>query len=139
MERISKHQMFMDIAKVLAMRGNCGRGQVGALLTQENRIISTGYNGPLRGSEDCSAEHCDLNNHCKRSIHAEVNAIYFAAKQGISTDNSTLYCTHSPCVNCAKAIVQAGIYRVIYLYQYDEEGIKLLMLNGVKIVNWDGK
>lgn len=139
MERIERDQMFMEIAHVLAKRGNCGRGKVGALITRAHRIISTGYNGPLRGAADCSKEVCDLDSKCTRAIHAELNAILFAAREGISVWDSTIWCTHSPCENCAKYIIQAGIRRVKYDLKYDETGIAILNKAGIKVEQVNGK
>jgi dCMP deaminase len=104
---------------------------VGAVIVAEKRIVSTGYNGPPKGYHHC--ENCDLQGACIESIHAEANAIAFAASQGIATKNTILYCTHSPCVQCARLIIQAGIIKVYYLEQYrDNQGLLLLNSLGVK-------
>lgn len=122
-ERISRDLLLMAVAKLQALRSTCRRGQNGAVIAKDSRIISTGYNGPYSGATECSSS-CDINSPCKRSIHAEVNAIYFASRMGISTKGCKLYCTSSPCINCARAIIQAGIIEVIYLDQFrDRSGI----------------
>lgn len=127
MERISRTELFMSIASLLSKRATCLRGSVGALITQNNRIVSTGYNGPVSGEVECNEKICDLSIPCKRSIHAEVNAIYAAAKIGIPTEGATLYSTTAPCVNCARAIIQAGIIKVVYMNKYtNDDGLKTL-------------
>ena len=134
MERISRDDMYLQICKVMAQRSSCLRGQVAAVITKDNRILSTGYNGPPSGSKHCSSENCNLEASCTRAIHAEINAIAFAAKNGIPISNSTLYCLYSPCMSCAQAILQAGIIKVIYSEPYRKsEGLEFLMDNSVEI------
>lgn len=133
--RISKPKMFMEIALVLSKRANCQRGSVGAVITKNNRIISTGYNGPLHGSIPCSSKICDLDSPCTRSVHAELNAILHAAREGISTDGTTLYCTTLPCSACAKAIIQAGIKTVYYLNEYrNKESLEIFKYYGITVI-----
>ena len=120
---------YMDIAKVVAMYSTCKRLHVGAVLVIEKRIISTGYNGAPAGLVHCS--HDDLTP-CDRAVHAEVNAIAFAAKHGIATQFSVLYSTHLPCVSCAQIIVNAGIREVNYGNEYrKKEGKDLLEEAGI--------
>lgn len=131
--RPSRDQTYMAIAEIIAQRGTCGRAKVGAVICIDNRIISTGYNGPPSQAEHCSEKVCDINHSCKRAVHAEVNAIAFAAKEGISTNEGTLYCSYSPCTSCAKLIIQAGIKRVVFNEIYDLEGINTLMESGIQL------
>lgn len=118
---------FMDIAHVVARRGNCRRRQVAALIVKDRRIISTGYNGTPRGVRNCCDGGCprcagtaasgsDLGE-CVCS-HAEENAITQAAYHGISVRGGTLYCTLSPCLICAKMIINAGLAEVVYETAY---------------------
>lgn len=118
---------FMDIAHVVARRGNCRRRQVAALLVRERRVISTGYNGTPRGVRNCSEGGCvrcagdvpsgrDLGE-CI-CAHAEENAIVQAAYHGIAVRDATLYCTLSPCLTCARMIINAGIAEVVYDDEY---------------------
>jgi dCMP deaminase len=138
MERIDRNTLYMEIAELMAQRSLCGRAQVGAVIVKDNRIISTGYNGPPAGHLECKEHGCDLNQSCQISIHAEANAIYFAAKAGISVEGSVLYCSYAPCTKCAEAIIQSGIRQVIYAKVYrDEAGLKLLYKGGVSIKNYD--
>ena len=109
MSRISRDQMFMEIAEIVAKRGTCNRAYVGALLVSKGRIVSIGYNGSLPGEPHCDdVGHRLVNGHCTRTVHAEVNCIDFASNYLINHSGSpievTLYVTHFPCVNCAKYI-----------------------------------
>lgn len=129
MTRISRDEQMALYAIVASMRSTCGRRKVGSIIALEGRVLSTGYAGPPSGFPHCSteclkaAEGCG----CKRTIHAEQNAISYAARHGIKTEGATLYCTLSPCESCAKSIISAGIKRVVYLEKYrDSSGIQLL-------------
>lgn len=125
--RPSRECTFLATAELFALRASCKRGSVGAVITINNRIVSTGYNGPVAGAVHCDAHTCDLSKPCIRAIHAELNAILAAAKAGISTDGGKLFCTTAPCYDCAKAILQAGIVEVHYMDNYrSNEGLKLL-------------
>ena len=143
MSRLSKPRMFMKIARTVSRRSTCIALRVGAVIVKEGRIISFGYNGSTPNSEHCIEHftalqqtvafhfpslldytHSDVvkNLHhdwaLEHELHAEMNAILFAAKSGISTDKTEMYTTHSPCAICAKMIVQAGIRRVVYHVPY---------------------
>lgn len=118
--RISRDEMLIMFAFVASLRSTCGRRQVGAVISREGRVLSTGYAGPPSGIPHCSSDICDLSAPCTRTIHAEMNAILFAAKVGISTQGSSIYCTDSPCQRCAEAIVNAGIRSVYYARPYRE-------------------
>lgn len=126
-ERPDWDTYFMDIAHVVARRGNCRRRKVAAVIVKDRRIISTGYNGTPRGVRNCCDGGCarcagdapsgaDLGE-CVCS-HAEENAITQAAYHGIAVRDSVLYCTTSPCLICAKMIINAGIREVIYEHEY---------------------
>jgi len=137
--RISRDEMFLEMAEVLAKRSTCIRSKVGALVVRGGRIISTGYNGPVSGAPLCSEVGGCLGAGCNRSIHAELNAILFAARAGISVEGCTLYCSLSPCLHCAQAIVNAGITRVVYQEQYRKtEGIEFLMKYLVQVEKYKG-
>jgi len=134
---------FMDIARVVARRGNCRRRQVAALLVKERRIISTGYNGTPRGVRNCfegGCARCASDAQSGESLgdcvcsHAEENAITQAAYHGIAVNRATLYCTLSPCLLCAKMIINAGIGEVVYEdeYQFDRQTRALFREAGVK-------
>ena len=129
-KRIERDKLMLQVCKLIAKRTTCKRlpEGVGCVITQENRIVSSGYNGSLPGEDHCG-EQCDLNNTCKFAVHAEINAIGFAAKQGVNLKGATLYVTHSPCETCSGLIIQAGITRVVFenLYRINDH---LPRLNG---------
>ena len=110
----------MDLAVKLAQRSHCVKAQVGAVLTKETRIISLGYNGPPAGTHNCDIEFplegCprDSKGSCSLALHAEQNAILYAAKNNVSMQNATLYVTLSPCISCARVIYTTGIQKVYY-------------------------
>lgn len=119
MRRISREEMFMDIAHVVAKRATCQRLNVGAIIVRNNRIISIGYNGTKAGDDHCAGESCaGWVGGCKRALHAEVNAIEYLP-EGVSTTNLELYCTDSPCEHCWQRIEQDGrIYRMYFRTPY---------------------
>lgn len=119
MTRPSMHTTLMAMAQVLAQRSTCSRLAVGALITKDTRIIASGYNGAPAGMPHCT--HPD-NQPCRISVHAEINAIAFAARNGASTLGADLYCTAQPCYECAKAVINAGIARVYYRDTYRNHG-----------------
>lgn len=154
--------MFTKIVQIVAQRSTCLRSQVGALIVKDGRIISMGYNGPVSGMPACEMvepwvkydmregklpswkvekikqRECEGPG-CTRSLHAETNAIAFAAKAGVSVDGCTLYCSLSPCINCAKVIVNSGIKEVKFLNKYrNEDGIRFLQESGITVVDIGG-
>ena len=142
--RPSWDRYFMDIAHVAASRSNCGRRQVAAVVVRDKQIISTGYNGTPRGIKNCSEGGCPRCNsdipsgeglgQCLCS-HAEENAIVQAAYNGIRLKGATLYTTFSPCLLCAKMIINAGIVEVVYHEHYTIDDVSMRLLNeaGVKV------
>lgn len=133
MERISRDRLLMDVALLFKERSTCLRRKVGAVLAREGRILSTGYGGAPAGVEHCSTENCTPDRPCLRTIHAEANAIAWAARSGIATVASTLYTTASPCIECAKLLINAGIWRVVYSEEY-RDTTPILLLESVGIV-----
>ena len=114
----------MNIAKVVSSRSTCPRKYVGAVIVRNRTILSTGYNGSIRGMPHCSdVGHMMEAGHCVATIHAEVNAILQAARNGVNIDGATLYVTASPCWNCFKSSANAGIQRVAYGEFYRDERI----------------
>lgn len=135
MERISRNELYLSIAFLISRRGTCERLQVGAVITRDNRIVATGYNGPLKDSKHCQEAGCNKDDACYRSIHAEANAIYFAARYGISLEGCTLYITHSPCLKCSEAIINSGIKEVVYSHNYrDSDPVYFLMQNNINCI-----
>jgi dCMP deaminase len=131
-ERISRDKLLMDVALLFKRRSTCLRRQVGAVLAREGRILSTGYGGAPAGVPHCSEETCGPDKPCIRTIHAEANAVAYAARTGVATDSTTLYCTASPCIECAKLIINAGIVRVVYDEEYRDTG-PIILLRSVGI------
>jgi len=135
--RISRDELLIRIADIVAGRGTCNRAAVGAVISMGGRIISTGYVGAPSGLPHCTSVGCDPSNStgCLRTVHAEANAIAFAARNGIATGDAELHCTHSPCNSCAKLIINSGIRRVVFDSEYrDREPLKLLEMAGIQVV-----
>lgn len=135
MSRISREQMWMDMAEVASRRATCSRASVGALVVRDNDILSQGYNGPPSGEAHCLGNSCPLiNGGCSRSIHAERNAVERALnKLGTDLNMCTLFSTHGPCPECASSILQAKISKVFYRYSYRLQKLELLIDGGVEV------
>ena len=129
-------EKYMEMASVWATNSYCKRRQVGALLVKDRMIISDGYNGTPSGFENV----CEDENGVTKPyvLHAEANAISKIAKSGNSAEGATLYVTASPCMECAKLIIQSGIKRVVYRDEYRlTDGIDLLRRAGVEVEKID--
>lgn len=138
--RITRDEMLMEMALVVRRRSTCLRLQVGAVLANNGRPISTGYNGAPAGMPHCRPDICNDEHPCIRTIHAEANAIAFAARNGVATYGAFLYVTHSPCMDCAKLIINAGIQRVFYETRYRETApLDYLLEAGVNSVHYAPK
>lgn len=124
-------RVYLEITKNISVLSRACRRQVGALLVKDNNILSYGYNGTPTGFDNhCEDEQCETLPHV---LHAEANAIMKACKEGRSTNGATLYLTFSPCYQCCKLIVQAGIKRVVYLDEHsDTSGLLLLDLANIE-------
>ncbi len=108
----------MNLAVQAATRSTCPRKHVGAVIVRDKSILSTGYNGSIRGAPHCDEAGCLIENgHCVRTVHAEANAIVQAARNGVRLEGAEIYVTASPCFNCFKLIVNAGI-RTIYFGEF---------------------
>lgn len=157
--------LFMDIAIRSSKMSYCKRAQVGSVIVKDNRVVVNAWNGTVSGADNCCEEEtlrcqeCDTRfdeddfnghyqcPHCNNRVskgtktknnvvHAEANCLIFAAKNGIKTEGCTMYVTLSPCIECAKLIVQGGIKRVVYNSDYKKsEGIAFLDNNGVETEN----
>lgn len=146
--RPSWDDYFMEIAALVAKRSTCLRRQVGAVLVRDKQILSTGYNGAPGGLEHCLDIGClreqrgipsGTQQEICRGIHAEQNAIIQAALHGVSTTGSTLYCTHQPCVLCAKMLINAGVERIVFAGEYpDALARQLLDEADVVLLQWPG-
>lgn len=122
---------YLRMARIWAENSYCKRRQVGALVVKDKMIISDGYNGTPSGFENV----CEDNNVTKPYVlHAEANAITKLARSSNNSEGSTLYVTASPCIECAKLIIQSGIKRVVYAEKYRlDDGIKLMQRAGIKV------
>lgn len=141
MERISWHDYFMAQSHLLALRSTCERLSVGATIVRDKRIIAGGYNGSIAGDEHCIDTGCYVvDNHCIRTVHAEINALLQCAKFGVPTSDAEIYVTHFPCLSCTKAIIQAGIKKVYYAIDYKNHpyAIELLKKANVEVQKVEG-
>jgi dCMP deaminase len=150
MHRPSFDEIYMELAGNLALRSHCVKAKVGAVLTKDTRIISLGYNGPPAGTHNCDLEWpehgCprDSKGSCSLALHAEQNAILYAAKNNVPIEGCTLYVTLSPCIACARIIYTTGIKRVVYRESYaaykgiaSDEGVDFLRKFGVEVLHYD--
>lgn len=159
MERTARELMLMRTADLWAEKGTCSRLQVGAVFAREGRILVQGYNGAPAGLPHCNhscdcprdihfssadprvplnksavvhLENCNSQKPCDRAVHAEQNGIAWAAREGVGLKGADLYCTHQPCINCARSIINAGIRVVTFRHPYRlQDGIRLLREAGV--------
>ncbi|MCG7848120.1 MAG: cytidine/deoxycytidylate deaminase family protein [ANME-2 cluster archaeon] len=145
-QRPTLDEYFMEIAQVVAKRSTCLRNQVGAVIVIDKRILSTGYNGAPRNLQHCLDIGCirqqqniasGTRHELCRAVHAEQNAIIQSALHGVSTENATLYCTHQPCVLCAKMIINSKIKRVVFSNHYpDDEAMNFFNSAGVEVTSF---
>ena len=128
---------FMQMAELTATLSYAKRLQVGALIVKGNRIVGTGYNGmPTDWENDCEFEVDGELKTKQEVLHAETNAIAKVAQSTESSEGSTMFCTHAPCVDCAKLIYQSGIATLYFKHEYrDDAGLKFLKLSGVNVHN----
>lgn len=162
-ERPTREDILMRQAQVVSDRSTCSRARVGVVIAHEARVVSQGYNGAPAGMPHCDHtcncvgkavfesrpanilasgpvfhdSGCAKTAACTLAVHAEANAIAFAAKNGVATMAGHLYTTMAPCLACAQLIINAGIHRVVYgsAYRYDE-GLTLLMNAGIRVSSW---
>jgi dCMP deaminase len=143
--RPSWHEYFMTITHEVAGRSTCLRAAVGAVIVRDRSILATGYNGAPAGMPHCLDVGClvyesrtptgDVEQNCFRTIHAEMNAIAQAARNGTSIQGADIYVTHTPCIHCFKALVNTGIKRVFYGREYKLQTLEeLRRYTGVDLV-----
>jgi dCMP deaminase len=126
--RPSWHQYFMTITREVAERSTCLRAKVGAVIVRDKNILATGYNGSPAGLPHCLDVGCliyrsttpsgEVEENCFRTIHAEINAIAQAAKNGAGIRDADIYITHTPCIHCFKVLINTGIKRIFYEKPY---------------------
>ena len=138
--RVDWHTYFMNIARAAATRSTCPRKHVGAVIVRGKTILSTGYNGSIRGMPHCTEVGCDIENgHCVATVHAEANAIIQAARNGVCIDGADIYVTASPCWSCFKLIANSGIRRIFYGEFYrDNKSLKVAEKCGIKLISMEG-
>ncbi len=132
-KQLKLDERYMRMARIWAENSYCNRRKVGALLVKDQMIISDGYNGTPSGFEN----KCEDENNISKPyvLHAEANAITKVARSNNSSDGATLYVTASPCIECAKLIIQSGIKRVVYGEEYRiMDGVELLQRAGIKVL-----
>ncbi len=135
--RLSWDEYFMTITKQVAERSTCCRAKVGAVIVRDKNILATGYNGAPAGLPHCTEVGCliyesktptgEIEENCYRTIHAEINAIAQAAKNGVSIRNADIYVTHTPCIHCFKVLINTGIRRIYYEKEYKLHTLKELL------------
>ena len=137
MPRVNWENYFMNIAKQVATRSTCDRKHVGAVIVRDRTILSTGYNGSIRGMPHCDeVGHLMEEGHCVATIHAETNAILQAAKNGVMVDGAEVFITASPCWNCFKMLANAGIKKIYYGEFYrDERSFDVAKKLGIQLIN----
>lgn len=121
--RPSRDEILIASALLWSTRSTCNRAHVGAVIARNGRILVSGYNGPASGMPHCDHQE---NEPCQEAVHAEANAIVYAARYGIRLEGTSIYCTHFPCSTCAKLIVNAGITSVFYITPFREMSGKQL-------------
>ena len=135
--RLSWDQYFLNITRQVAERSTCTRAKVGAVIARERSILASGYNGAPSGLPHCTEVGClvyqsqtpdgQLEENCYRTIHAEINAIAQAAKNGVSIRDADIYVTHTPCIHCLKVLINTGIKRIFYDRAYKLETVRELL------------
>ena len=141
-DRPTWHQYFLTITRNVAERSTCTRAKVGAVIVRDKNILATGYNGAPAGMPHCLDVGCliyssrtpsgENEENCFRTIHAEINAIAQAAKNGASIRDADIYITHTPCIHCVKVLINTGIRRIFYEREYKRATIEEL-LRGARI------
>lgn len=133
-QRIPWSQYFMMQALVIAQRSTCDRALVGSVLVKDDRMIASGYNGSAKGQPHCDdVGHQMVDGHCVRTIHSEINALLQCATNGIVAKDAEIYVTHFPCYNCTKALIQAGVRKINYVYDYHANPLALELIEHVKL------
>jgi dCMP deaminase len=136
-ERPSWDQYFLTITRQVAERSTCKRAKVGAVIVHDKNILATGYNGAPAGLAHCTEVGCliyesktpsgDIEENCYRTIHAEINAIAQAAKNGVSIRDAAIYVTHTPCIHCMKVLINTGIKQIFYERDYKATTVRDLL------------
>jgi dCMP deaminase len=148
-ERPSWDQYFLTITRQVAERSTCNRAKVGAVIVRDKNILASGYNGAPAGLPHCTEVGCliyqsktptgESEENCYRTIHAEINAIAQAAKNGVGIRDADIYVTHTPCIHCLKVLINTGIKRIFYEKEYKLHTVsELLSSTDVTLQKVDG-
>ncbi len=114
-------EYFLKLAMLASERATCPRMHCGCILVKDKNVIASGYNGSIPGDDHCEEAGClIIDNHCVRTVHAEMNALIQAAKRGHAVEGSTAYITNMPCTTCSKALITAGIKRVVVFSDFHD-------------------
>ncbi|MDP6124155.1 MAG: dCMP deaminase family protein [Candidatus Latescibacteria bacterium] len=132
--RLTWDQYFMKVAHIVSERSTCLRAHIGAVIVRDRNILATGYNGSPSGLPHCTEVGCEIYTsttpegevveNCVRTIHAEINSIAQAARNGSAIDGADVYITASPCINCLKVLINVGIHTIYYAKSYKLETIE---------------
>lgn len=150
-DRPSRTDVLMKMAEAMAERSTCERAQVGVVIARDGRVLATGYNGAPAGLPHCEHSGDDVETitgsegailasvytgpGCQISVHAEANAVAYAARHGVALEGSVLYTTYTPCLACAQIIINAGIVQVVALKPYrDVAGKDLIQAAGLSMI-----
>lgn len=136
--RPSWDNYFLKLAMLVSERATCPRMHCGCVLVKDRQILATGYNGSIPGDAHCEDDGCMvIDNHCVRTIHAEINALLQCASHGVNTFGAKAYITNMPCTNCAKALIAAGISEIVIFSDYHdtlaEKFFKIAKLDVVRL------
>jgi len=124
-------EYFLKLAMLASERATCPRMHCGCVIVREKYIVATGYNGSIPGDEHCEDAGCIIvDNHCVRTVHAETNALLQASKHGVSVDKCTGYVTNMPCTSCSKALITAGLKRVVIFSDYHDTMAEEFFIKG---------
>jgi dCMP deaminase len=136
-KRPSWDQYFLTLTRDVAERSTCNRAKVGAVIVRDRNLLATGYNGAPSGLPHCTDVGCliyqsktpsgEVEENCYRTIHAEINAIAQAARNGVSIRDADIYVTHTPCVHCLKVLINTGIKRIFYEKEYKLHSVQDLL------------
>ena len=138
--RPNRTKYFLEIAKISSTRSSCSKLAVGAVAVKDNHIIMTSYNGsPPRASHCIDVGCLNIDGHCQRTIHAEMNIILACAKYGVNLDTATIYTTHEPCFVCLKLMIGAGVKQVIYLEDKTDSRTPEEYYHLIEVLKYDEK
>lgn len=144
MPRPGWDEYFMTLAVIASSRATCNRAHIGAVLVKDNRVLTTGYNGSPAGQCHCTEVGClqdEPGGPCRRTIHAEANAVAWAARHGIAVQGCTLYISHyTPCLACSYLLAQVGCREIVYRTLYhDERSLQALSDAGITLRQFEGE